>query len=453
MANRTIYVCNNCGYEASGWLGKCPACNEWNSFFAENVSKNEKKYASTDDGKASKSEIIRDIDTNDSPRLGSGFSELDRVLGGGIVEGSVNLLGGDPGIGKSTLLLQICKNLSDAKMKILYASSEESKLQIKMRAQRIGAVENEIYLYSENEINDIISEAKRIGPRILVVDSIQTVYSSDITSTPGTVSQVRECTMRLMRFAKTENISVFIVGHMTKDGMIAGPKVLEHMVDCVLYFEGEKQSTYRIIRSNKNRFGAANEIAVFDMQEVGLIEITNPSEIFISGRVNGVPGSVVACTLEGSRPILAEIQSLVTKTSYNMPKRSGTGIDLNRLFLILAVLEKRAGLFISQNDVYVNITGGLSVSEPACDLSIALAVASAFKNTPIEPDCAVFGEVGLLGEVRSISGIEKRILESEKLGFKKCILPYNNFTTLSPKKYGIELIPVKSMIDAFTKAF
>ena len=451
MAARTIYVCNNCGYETSGWLGKCPACNEWNSFFAENVSKTEKKYSS--EGGVSKSEMIKNIDMNESPRINSGFSELNRVLGGGIVEGSVNLLGGDPGIGKSTLLLQICKKLSDNNMRILYASSEESKLQIKMRAERVDAINNEIYLYSENEINDIISEAKNIKPHVLVVDSIQTVYSADITSTPGSVSQVRECTMKLMRFAKTENISVFIVGHMTKDGMIAGPKVLEHMVDCVLYFEGEKQSSYRIIRSNKNRFGAANEIAVFDMQEVGLIEITNPSEIFISGRINGVPGSVIACTLEGSRPILAEIQSLVTKTSYNMPKRTGTGIDLNRLFLILAVLEKRAGLFISQYDVYVNITGGLSVSEPACDLSIALAVASAFKNTSLPSECTVFGEVGLLGEIRSVSGIDKRISESEKLGFKKCILPYNNFTSLDPKKFNIELIPVKSIVDVFTKSF
>ena len=451
MAARTIYICSNCGYETSGWLGKCPACNEWSTFLEEDVQKNEKKHSYSKE--STKSEVIKDVDTNESSRFNSGFSELDRVFGGGIVEGSVNLLGGDPGIGKSTLLLQVCKKLSDKGMKILYASSEESKLQIKMRAGRIGALENEIYLYSENEINDIISEAKKISPGVLVVDSIQTVYSSDITSTPGTVSQVRECTMKLMRFAKTENISVFIVGHMTKDGMIAGPKVLEHMVDCVLYFEGEKQSTYRIIRSNKNRFGSANEIAVFDMQEIGLVEITNPSEIFISGRISGVAGSVIACTLEGSRPILAEIQSLVTKTSYNMPKRTGTGIDLNRLFLILAVLEKRAGLFISQYDVYVNITGGLSVSEPACDLSIALAIASAFKNTPVLDECVVFGEVGLLGEIRSISGIEKRILESQKLGFKRCILPHNNFAGIDVKKFDIEIIPVKSIIDAFTKAF
>jgi DNA repair protein RadA/Sms len=451
MSNKILFVCNSCGYETSKWLGKCPACNEWNTFVEEVISKKPKKYSN--DKHPTKSELITEIDIINAPRISTGFLELDMVLGGGIVEGSVNLLGGDPGIGKSTLLLQVCKNLSNNNMKILYASSEESKTQIKMRANRINSINENIYIYSENEISDIINEAEKISPKILIVDSIQTVYSSDGSSTPGTVSQVRECTMQLMRFAKTRNIAVFIVGHMTKEGMIAGPKVLEHIVDCVLYFEGERQSTYRIIRCNKNRFGSSNEIAVFDMQEIGLIEITNPSEIFISGRINGVAGSVVACSLEGSRPILVEVQALVTKTNYNIPKRTGTGIDFNRMSLILAVLDKRAGMGIWNYDVYVNITGGLSVSEPAFDLAIAMAVASGFKNIPITSNCVIFGEIGLLGEIRAVSGIEKRILEAQKLGFKKCIIPYNNLKIIEKNKYDIEIISVKSVIDAFNLGF
>lgn len=450
MANKVVYVCNECGYESSKWLGKCPACNEWNSFFEQKITKTK----STSRTSPSKSEKIEEVDLTPVPRMDSGFSELNRVLGGGIVPGSVCLLGGDPGIGKSTLLLQVCKNLAQQGQKVLYASGEESKTQIKMRAIRLSAAGEEIYLHSENELNDILNEADNIKPQILVIDSIQTVYTEDSPSTPGTVSQVRECTMRLMRYAKSKNICVLIIGHMTKDGVIAGPKVLEHMVDCVLYFEGEKQSAYRIIRSNKNRFGSSNEIAVFDMTESGLFEIKNPSELFISGRVNGVSGSSVACTLEGSRPILAEVQALVSKTAYNNPRRSATGIDAGRLYLILAVLEKRAGLsFLTQADVYVNITGGLYISEPACDLAIAMAIASGIKNVPILSDCAVFGEIGLLGEIRSVSGIEKRILEAQKLGFSRCILPYHNFQYLKSEDYGIELIPVKSIIDAFQKGF
>ncbi len=453
MANKVVYVCNECGYESSKWLGKCPACSEWNSFFEQKITKT-KHSSQSPDTVRSKSEKINTVDLTEVPRMDCGFQELNRVLGGGIVPGSVCLLGGDPGIGKSTLLLQVCKNLAKQGMRVLYASGEESKTQIKMRAIRLDATEEEIYLHSENELNDILNEANSIKPKILVIDSIQTVYTEDSPSTPGTVSQVRECTMRLMRYAKQENVCVLIIGHMTKDGVIAGPKVLEHMVDCVLYFEGEKQSAYRIIRSNKNRFGSSNEIAVFDMLGSGLSEITNPSELFISGHVNGVAGSAIACTLEGSRPILAEVQALVAKTSYNNPRRSGTGVDTNRLFLILAVLEKRAGLsFLPQADVYVNLTGGLSISEPACDLAIAMAIASGVKNKPLLPDCAVFGEIGLLGEIRLVSGIEKRILEAEKLGFRRCLLPYRNYTLINPKDYQIELLPVKSIIEAFTQGF
>ena len=453
MANKVIYVCNECGYESSKWLGKCPVCSQWNTFFEQKVSKTKSSNPLSEPSR-SKSEKIKEVDLTEVPRMDCGFAELNRVLGGGIVPGSVCLLGGDPGIGKSTLLLQVCKNLAQSGMRVLYASGEESKTQIKMRAIRLEATEEEIYLHSENELNSILSEADSIKPQILVVDSIQTVYTEDSPSTPGTVSQVRECTMRLMQYAKRQNTCVFIIGHMTKDGVIAGPKVLEHMVDCVLYFEGEKQSAYRIIRSNKNRFGASNEIAVFDMLGNGLSEITNPSELFISGRVNGVSGSAIACTLEGSRPILAEVQALVAKSSYNNPRRSGTGVDTNRLLLILAVLEKRAGLsFLPQADVYVNLTGGLSISEPACDLAIAMAVASGVKNAPLISDCAVFGEIGLLGEIRSVSGIEKRIQEACKLGFKRCLLPYRNYTFINPKDYEIELLPVKSIIEAFSKGF
>ena len=452
MATKTIFVCNECGYESSKWLGKCPACGAWNTFFEQKITK--AKQVNTFSKESGKSEPIGKVDLTPVPRMNSGFSELNRVLGGGIVPGSVCLLGGDPGIGKSTLLLQICSNLAKDGERVLYASGEESKTQIKIRAIRLDATKDDIYLYSENELNAIMNEAEAIKPGVLVVDSIQTVYTEDTPSTPGSITQVRECTMRLMRYAKETNTCVFIVGHMTKDGMIAGPKVLEHMVDCVLYFEGEKNSAYRIIRSNKNRFGSSNEIAVFDMLSDGLSEITNPSELFIGGRVNGVSGSAIACTLEGSRPILAEVQALVSKTAYNNPRRTGTGIDLNRLHLILAVLEKRTGLSVlPQSDVYVNLTGGLSVSEPACDLAIAMAIASGVKNTPILPDCAVFGEIGLLGEIRSVSGIEKRISEAEKLGFTKCILPYHNYTYIKSSDYNVELIPVKSVLDAFGKGF
>lgn len=453
MSGKVVYFCDNCGYESPKWLGKCPACGEWNTFSEEKIVKS-KKNSDTSGKISEKSEIISNVVLKETPRSACGFSELDRVFGGGVVTASVNLIGGDPGIGKSTILLQICRHFALSGKKVLYVSGEESKAQIKMRAERIDALCDNIFLYTQNEMNDITEETARINPEVLVIDSIQTVFSDDGSSAPGTVSQVRECTMRLMRLAKSEGITVFIVGHMTKEGNIAGPKVLEHMVDCVLYFEGEKQSSYRIIRSAKNRFGASNEIAVFDMVENGVKEIANPSEIFISGRINGISGSVVCAVLEGTRPILAEIQSLAAKTSYNMPKRSATGIDYNRLYLILAVLEKRGGMkMISACDVYVNVTGGLSVAEPACDLAIALCIASGIKGIPLPPDCVVVGEVGLLGEIRIVSGIEKRISEAQKLGFKRCIIPYNNLSSIDKKKYTIEIIPVKSITEAFGRVF
>ena len=453
MSAKTVFFCETCGYESAKWLGKCPKCNEWNTFSeiksVVKTSKNSKKVNNLE-----KSEIISNIEFSDNKRFDCGFSELNRVFGGGIVEGSVNLLGGDPGIGKSTLLLQICKHLAESGKKILYVSGEESKSQIKMRAMRIGALSSNIYLYSENELNVILKEVEDVKPDILVIDSIQTVYSEDATSVSGSSVQVRDCTMTLMRLAKSSGICVFIIGHITKDGNLAGPKILEHMVDCVLYFEGEKQSSYRIIRSNKNRFGATNEIAVFDMLESGVSEIKNPSEIFIGGRINGIPGSSICAALEGTRALLAEIQSLTAKTSYNNPKRSATGIDYNRLYLILAVLEKRGGMsMLSSCDVYVNVTGGLNISEPACDLAIALCIASGIKNQPLPDDCVVLGEMGLLGEIRIVSGIEKRLMEAQKLGFKRCIVPYNNLSKLDKEKFDMEIIPVKSIIEAFGKVF
>lgn len=452
MANKTVYVCNECGYETVKWMGKCPSCGEWNTFYEETVKKNSKNSFSYDK-KTQKSEIISNVSLEQKERLDCGFNELNRVFGGGIVLGSVNLLGGDPGIGKSTILIQICKSLADGGKKILYASGEESKTQIKMRAVRVGALSDNIYLYSQNELTDILDEAKGIAPDVLVVDSIQTVFCEDIQSAPGTVTQVRECTMQLMRFAKANNVCVFIVGHITKEGNLAGPKILEHIVDCVLYFEGEKQSSYRMIRSNKNRFGSTNEMAVFDMREEGLKEIANPSQIFINGHINGVSGSLVAVTMEGTRPLLLEIQALTAKTGYANPKRSATGIDFNRLGLILAVLEKRAGLsMIFSQDVYVNVTGGIDVSEPACDLAIALCVASSLKNIPVIPDCAVFGEVGLLGEIRPVTEIEKRIAEAKKMGFKNVIIPSKNLAISDGKKFkDLNIIPVKSIIEAFHK--
>lgn len=456
MSGKTVFFCETCGYESAKWLGKCPACGEWNTFSEIRAVKNTKgqKNQKLSYNNTEKSEIISNVELTDKERFDCGFSELNRVFGGGIVNGSVNLLGGDPGIGKSTILLQICKHLADSGKKVLYVSGEESKTQIKMRASRINALSDNIFLYSENELGAILNETENISPDILVIDSIQTVYSEEATSASGSSVQVRDCTMTLMRLAKAKDICVFIIGHITKEGNLAGPKILEHMVDCVLYFEGEKQSSYRIIRSNKNRFGATNEIAVFDMLESGVSEITNPSEIFIGGRINGIPGSAVCAALEGTRSLLAEIQSLTAKTSYNNPKRSATGIDYNRLYLILAVLEKRGGMsMLSACDVYVNVTGGLNISEPACDLAVALCIASGIKNKPLPDDCVVLGEMGLLGEIRIVSGIEKRLFEAEKLGFKRCIIPYNNLSKLDGNKFNMEIIPVRSIVEAFGRVF
>lgn len=446
MAKNTIFFCNECGYESSKWLGKCPACNAWNTFTEERIVKEKGRNISVVSNV--KPIKIDEVSVNKETRFSSGLNELDRVLGGGIVSGSVNLVGGDPGIGKSTLLLQMCRKITDD-IKILYCSAEESVDQIKMRADRLSNGNSNIFLTTKTSIDMIIDDFKEIKPSLVIIDSIQTIYSEELDSACGSVSQIRECTLKITRFAKENNITVFIVGHVTKDGTLAGPKVLEHMVDCVLQFEGEKYSNFRIVRSVKNRFGSTNEIGVFEMTDKGLKEVDNPSMMFLEERPKNTPGTVVICSMEGTRPILAEIQALVSNSSFGVPRRMCTGLDYNRANLVLAVLEKKAGFNLGSVDTYINITGGLKILEPACDLGIALAIASNYKNKPIESDTVVFGEIGLTGEVRNVSFLEKRIQEAYKLGFKKCIIPYNNNIIESK----MEIIKVKNIIEAFGAVF
>lgn len=447
MQTKTVFFCNECGYESAKWLGKCPGCGQWNTFTEERVTKT-KKDKHTTVVSNTKPVKIDDITTGTETRFSTGMKELDRVMGKGAVQGSVNLVGGDPGIGKSTLLLQMCRMLENSKT-VLYCSAEESAEQIKMRADRLSKNNTNIYVVSKTSIEQILDDISNIKPSVVVLDSIQTVYSTELDSAPGTVSQIRECTLRITRTAKENNITVFIVGHVTKDGTLAGPKVLEHMVDCVLQFEGEKYSNFRIIRSIKNRFGSTDEIGVFEMTESGLHEIGNPSQLFLDGRHENAAGTVVVCSMEGTRPILAEIQALTASTNYGTPRRLTSGLDFNRVNMILAVLEKKCGISLSACDTYVNITGGIKVLEPASDLGIALAIASNYKNIPLSPKMAVFGEIGLTGEVRNVSFIEARINEAYKLGFTKCIVPYSkkaigNFPT------DMEIIRVKNILEALS---
>lgn len=422
MKSKVVYICSECGYESAKWIGKCPECNGWNTF-AEDVvvtSKTSKKVSQS----YSSPVRLSTIDISKDPRIVCGIGELDRVLGGGIVRGSLVLVGGEPGIGKSTILLQLIKSLEE-NTKFFYVSGEESEKQLKMRANRLN-IKQDFYVLTETDINAAIKHAESISPDVLIIDSIQTMYNPDIASAPGTVSQVRDVTLSLMKLAKEKSISVFVVGHVTKDGAIAGPKVLEHMVDCVLYFEGERHQSHRILRAVKNRFGSTNEIGVFEMTGEGLREVSNPSSIMLEGRPEKTSGSTVICTLEGTRPILAEVQSLVAPTTFPAPRRLTTGADYNRVNLLVAVLEKRVGFNLSNQDIYVNIIGGMRIDEPAADLGIICAVASAFKNSDIDPDIALIGEVGLTGELRAVNQIEKRLQELKKLGFKKCIIPESN---------------------------
>lgn len=422
MKSKVVYVCSECGYESAKWIGKCPGCGGWNTF-AEDVvvtSKSSKKVAQS----FSVPVKLSTVDTTKDPRIVCGIGELDRVLGGGIVRGSLVLVGGEPGIGKSTILLQLIKSL-EQNTSFFYVSGEESEKQLKMRADRLG-IRQDFYVLTETDINAAIKHAETITPDILIIDSIQTMYNPDIASAPGTVSQVRDVTLFLMKLAKERSISVFVVGHVTKDGALAGPKVLEHMVDCVLYFEGERHQSHRILRAVKNRFGSTNEIGVFEMTGEGLREVKNPSSMMLEGRPEQTSGSTVICTLEGTRPLLAEVQSLVAPTTFPAPRRMTTGADYNRVNLLIAVLEKRVGLNLSNQDIYVNIVGGMRIDEPAADLGIICAVASAFKNKDIDPDIALIGEVGLTGELRAVNQIDKRLNEMKKLGFSKCIIPESN---------------------------
>lgn len=421
----TVFFCQNCGHESSKWMGQCPSCHEWNTFVEEKISAKSSGTTSAamsrrEENKPSK---LSEIELKDDERLSTHINELDRVLGGGIVPGSLILVGGDPGIGKSTLLLQVCRNVADDNRKVLYISGEESLKQIKIRANRIGKFGESLLLLCETNLGIIEETIRRIEPEITIIDSIQTVYQEDVSSAPGSVSQVREATNVFLQLAKGLGSSIFIVGHVTKEGTVAGPRVLEHMVDTVLYFEGDRHASYRILRGVKNRFGSTNEIGVFEMREQGLTEVVNPSEFMLEGKPEGASGSIVSCSMEGTRPILIEIQALVCHTNFGFPRRQAIGTDFNRVNLLMAVLEKRAQLQTSDCDAYVNLAGGMRITEPAIDLGIAMAIVSGFKNKPIDDKTAAFGEIGLSGEVRSVSMIEQRVREAVKMGYTTCIIP------------------------------
>ena len=452
MANRqkTIYCCTECGNETANWGGKCPSCGAWNTLKEVRLEAGVKRRsASAGQGSygyyAQKPKRISELDTEAEIRFSTGISELDRVLGGGAVVGSLVLVGGAPGIGKSTLLLQMC-GLAEQGKKILYVTGEESERQLKLRAMRLAVDNAELYVLAETDINNILACVDDLGPDIVIIDSVQTISDPEVSSAPGSISQVRECTMRIMRATKEKSLTVFVVGHITKEGSIAGPKILEHMVDCVLYFEGENSTSFRILRAAKNRFGSTNEIGVFEMVDVGLKCVENPSEMLLSGRPENSPGTCVACVMEGTRPILAEVQALVTPSGYNASRRSN-GIDYNRTAMLLAVLEKRGGMPVGGCDSYINVIGGLFLGEPAADLATILAIASSFLDRPLGADLAAIGEVGLSGEIRSVSVLNQRLSETARLGFKRCVIPAHMRDDLN-KFEGLTLIPVKNVSEA-----
>ena len=420
---KTVFFCTNCGNETPKWMGRCPGCGAFNTM-EEHIEKPVAmgKAKSAPVGSSRTPKRIREVTSDGEIRFSTGMRELDRVLGGGAVAGSLVLVGGAPGIGKSTLLLQICNNLC-AGRKVLYISGEESERQLKLRAERLGVDPEDLYILSETRLSDVVEAAEALQPDILIVDSIQTLYNEENESSPGSVSQVKDCTMTMMQLSKSQGITVFVVGHINKDGNIAGPKVLEHMVDCVLYFEGDPNTSYRLLRAAKNRFGSTNEIGVFEMRDAGLVEVPNPSQMLLEGRPEGASGTCVACVMEGTRPVLAEVQALVSKTSFNVPRRTSDGFDFNRAALLLAVAEKRAGLKLSMFDAYINVIGGLRLDEPAADLPVVLAVASSYRDAVVEDDLVAIGEVGLTGEIRSVSHMNQRLSEVARLGFKKCIVP------------------------------
>ena len=445
---KTKWVCQECGYETPKYIGKCPDCNNWGTLVEEVELKSSaiKQSVVIDDSPVC---LINEIEISESIKITSGFEEFDRVLGGGLVQGSLILLAGDPGIGKSTLILQTSGNICKQGKKLLYVCAEESGSQVKLRAQRLNVNTDNLYVYSQTNLESVINQLDSIKPEILVIDSIQSIYTSNITSSAGSVSQIRECTNALMDIAKNKNITVVVIGHVTKDGNIAGPKVLEHMVDTVIYFEGDKYKAQRLLRSIKNRFGSTNEIGVFNMVDNGLVEVTNPSELFMKERTdNATPGSVIIATSEGTRAVLVEVQALVGKTSYPSPRRVSTGIEYNRLLQIIAVLEKRIGLNLSSHDVYVNVLGGIEIDEPAADLGIALAIATCFRDVVVDPDCVIIGEISLSGEIRNVCNLEKRIYEAQKLGFKKAIIP--KLSKKLPDNFEIEIKQVSRLIEAIT---
>lgn len=444
-ASKTMFFCKECGYESAKWLGQCPGCKEVGTFVEEPVAP--KLNSVKRNHSNSVPTAINNVAANDEERVTTGFSELDRVLGGGVVPGGLVLVGGDPGIGKSTLLLQVCRNMSNGGKKILYISGEESLKQIKLRANRMGEFTDNLLLLAETSLDAIEEVILQVKPDVVVIDSIQTIYREDISSAPGSVSQVRESTNSLMQLAKGNTIPIFIVGHVTKEGVVAGPRVLEHMVDTVLYFEGDRNAAYRIIRGVKNRFGSTNEIGVFEMRNEGLKQVLNPSEFMLEGRPTDASGSVVACLIEGTRPILVEIQALISHTNFGMPRRTAVGTDYNRVNLLMAVIEKRIGVQMGDYDAYVNIAGGMKINEPGLDLALVMALLSSFKNCVIDASTIVFGEVGLAGEIRAVSQAEKRVLEAKKLGFKKCILPKVSAKSLKDID-GIELVGVNNIKEA-----
>lgn len=442
---KNVFYCKECGYESAKWVGQCPGCKGWNTFVEEPVVKRAKAGANKDRRIQIEPTKLSNVNCDTDERFSTSFGELDRVLGGGIVVGSLVLVGGDPGIGKSTLLLQMCKELASRHKNVLYISGEESLKQIKMRASRLSYSEGDLLLLSETNLDLIEDTIKKINPDVVIIDSIQTMFREDIGSAPGSVSQVRETTHSLMQIAKGMGISIFIVGHVTKEGVVAGPRVLEHMVDTVLYFEGDNHASYRILRAVKNRFGSTNEIGVFEMRNVGLVEVTNPSEYMLQGRPEGESGSIVTCAMEGTRPIMVEVQALVCQTNFNMPRRTAAGTDYNRVNLLLAVVEKRLGLQLASCDAYINVAGGMKINEPALDMSIILAVMSSYKNRPLDGKTIAFGEVGLTGEVRSVNQAEQRVIEAMKMGYETCILPQVNKEVIDIK--GIKLIGIKTLRD------
>ncbi|MBO8178420.1 MAG: DNA repair protein RadA [Bacillus sp. (in: Bacteria)] len=446
---KTKFMCQSCGYESPKWMGRCPGCGAWNQMVeeVEIVGRKKGAFLHTPSTSTAKAVSIKTIETVEEPRIQTDLKELNRVLGGGVVPGSLVLIGGDPGIGKSTLLLQVSSQLASKQQKVLYISGEESVKQTKLRANRLNIHADELYVFSETNLETILHTIEEMVPSFVIIDSIQTIYHPDVTSAPGSVSQVRECTAELMRIAKTKGIAIFIVGHVTKEGSIAGPKLLEHMVDTVLYFEGERHHSYRILRAVKNRFGSTNEMGIFEMKEFGLDEVENPSEIFLEERSHGAAGSTVVASMEGTRPVLVEIQALIAPTSFHNPKRMATGIDHNRVSLIMAVLEKRVGMLLQQQDAYLKVAGGLKLDEPAIDLAIAVSIVSSFRDQPTRAKDCIIGEVGLTGEIRRVSRIEQRVQEAAKLGFDRIIVPQNNLGGWTIPK-GVQVIGVSTIVEA-----